>query len=717
MEQTIYNGSSDGFSVVTKGYLDYAENIIAARAFVDLRDGLKPVQRRALYAVEQMNLKHLEKCVTIVGRIVHYHPHGDSSAYNAFCLMADTNGSMNMPLVKGRGNLGYCFSSASPAGMRYPEAMLHPNAEDYFRDKEVIDYIESETGNDQEPEVLPVCYPSVLVNGSSGIGVSVSAEIPSFNFGDVIDLTLKYLNNGSLDVTDIIDPDFPTGGILVKNDEELAKVMKTGIGKIKVRAKVSIEGKCIRVLEIPYGKTVQSIIKLIERADMKEISDVDEITGKSYKTTGHIKITCKSKKVTEYVLMELYRKNILQSTVSSNIIVVESGVPLIIGVHEIIERWVKWRRTKVIKKCELYLESFKDEMTTLGYFIRLISNDEWRDTYVSKVIHENKAASSAYLHELFEDIPEDVCNWIHDRRISAFNNGGKYLNRYNNLKDLKKEYEGYISDVDSYIKKELENLKVEKAGTYERKTQVTYQDYKFSKVSDSPVEDTSYCVYTLLRNGFLQKTRGFTGDPNALCVIEGQANSVLVGFDNYGRVLRVAGSEIPFTAYNDNGVYMPKYFEASFQGDYQVMYLGLLDGTRRMLVYSDGYIGFLDTSEWYGKKVMKVVSNGVDTMVYDKLVEVIEEKDTPEYLMVADIYDNAVRFGVTKTSDIPVRSRRSRAKVFYGKDTDIKYLHGFRYEELMQYIEDPNRYYNKIKPLKGELYGEAEIMEDGRYTL
>lgn len=717
MEQNIYNGSSDGFSAVCKGYLDYAENVIAARAFVDLRDGLKPVQRRSLYATEKMNLKHLEKCVTIVGKILHYHPHGDGSVWNAFCLMSDKNGTMNMPLVKGKGNLGYAFSSAAPAAMRYPEAMLHPNANDYFKDKEVIDYIESETGNDIEPEVLPVCYPSVLVNGTSGIGVSVSALVPSFNFGDVIDMTLKYLENKELDVSDILVPDFATGGILVRNDEELAKIMKTGRGKLKVRARVEIDGKSIRVMEVPYGKTVQGIIKLINRAEIKEIIDADEVTGRDYKTTGHIKITCRSKRVTEYVLMELYRRNILQSTVASNIIVVESGTPLIIGVHEIIERWCDWRRKKVHKKCVLFLESFKKEMETLSYFIRLINNGEWRDNYVDRVIHSSKASASEYLHEIFPDIPEDVCDWIYGRRASSFNNGGKHVNRLNELESLKSEYEGYLVDVDSYIKKELEELKLEKAGSYERKTEVTYQDYKFSKLSDSPVEDTSYCVYTLTRDGFLKKSREVLEGDDVLCSIQAQANSILVGFDNYGRVLRVVGSEIPFTAYNGTGIYMPKYFDASFQEDYRVLYLGLLDGSRRMLVYSDGYIGFLDTSEWVGKKVMKVVSHGVDTMVYDKLVEVIEENEIPEYLMVGEEKDDVVRFGITRTSDIPVRSRRSRAKVFYGNNTDIAYLAGFTYGGLMQYIENPNRYYNKFKPLKGELYGDPALMLAGRYTL
>lgn len=719
MQNFLYNGSSDGFRAVTDGYIDYAKEVIVGRAFPDLRDGLKLVGRRILYSAhsnlpKNVKNRHLEKCIPVVSDALKLHPHGDSSVYGALCLMTDENGSNNVPFFKGQGNLGKVYSSDSPAAMRYPKVMLNENADILFRDSEVMDLIPSEEGVGVEPKVIPAPYPVILVNGSQGIAVSVSAEIPSFNFGEVLDLTIKYLQNGSLEVTDIIAPDFPVGGILVQNDEELAKIMKTGHGKLKVRARVEISGKDILVKEVPYGKVAEGIIKQINKAEIKEISKVMNTMGKN--SPALVTISCKTKKSVEYVLMELYRRNILQNQFSSNILVLEDDVPLIIGVHEIIERWCAWRRRVLEKKFNLAIDGLKEEMTQLGYFIRLISNPEWRDTYVDKAVHVDKASASSYLHEIFDDIPEWVCDWIHARRISAFNNGGKYVNRYSDLQELKKSYEENLADLNTYIINELKDLKVEKAGTYDRRTELTYQDYKFSKITESTIVDTSFCVYTLFKNGFIKKTREeITGD-DVLCSIKAQANSILVGFDNYGRVLRIPGVDIEFTSSGSNGLYLPNYFEGDFQEDYRILYMCNLDGSRKMLVYKDGYVGFFDTSEWVGKKVVKVVGRGVDTSVYDLLVDVVEEDDLKDYLVVADQRNGKIRFGIARVDTIPVRSRVSRAKVFYGDDANIKYLHCFNQMDTFKYIENPERYIGKLRNLKGEIYGDASLMEDGRYT-
>ena len=717
MSSTLYNGSSDGFGELCEGYVDYAKEIISDRSFPDIRDGLKPVGRRIVYSCSNIKgiFDSLYKCGTLVGRIMEIHPHGDSSVYSALCNMTDNNGSMNVPLLSGQGNLGRVHSTDSPAAMRYTKAKLNSVAQDYLRDMEACNMIPSEEGEGFEPEVFPVRFPSALVNGTSGMAVSVSTSIPSFNMLDVINLTQERISRGECNT--IITPDFPTGGIIVKDDTELAKMMHTGKGKVKIRAKVEIEGKDILVKEVPYGKTVEGILKAINGSDIQGIQSARDSSGINSDTL--LTITCKTLKVVESVLLQLYRFRILQTSFSSNMLFVDGEEPVITGVYGVIDRWLEWRRGIVLKKFDKALKGISVELPQLDYFVRLVSNSEWRDEFVHRVVHISKNDGKIYLKEIFEDIPEGVCDWIIGRSLSAFNNGGKYANRYNDLIELQKEYQGYIDDVDSYIYNDLEELKRTRSEYFARKSEETNLDYRFSKISDSEIEDDSFCVYTLYSDGFLTKNRDESPDEGkeVVTVIKAQANSTLVGFDCFGRVLRVFGSEIPFTDRGEHGEYLPKYFEADGYDGYKITYLGLLDGKKRMLVYRDGFIGFLDTSEWVGKKKIRVVQKGVDVNVYNALVEVIEEDDFSEYLVVAEDSGKKIRFGVTKVSDIREASRKSRAKVFGGSNLDIRYVACMSYIELLQFMEEPFYYIDRLRPLGNrEVYGDAAtIMKEGRY--
>lgn len=715
MKNEIYNGSSEGFSFLTDGYIDYSKEVIANRAIPDLRDGLKPVQRRILYSAKLNDKKQFQKCASFVADAMKLHPHGDSSVYGAFTLMTSENGSWNFPVFDGMGNLGKVYSSNPPAAYRYPKAKLNDNSKEFFNEKNIFNLVQSEEGDGVEPEVLFPSFPTVLVNGTSGIAVSVGTRIPSFNFGDVIDLTIKYIREGRLDpVGDIIYPDFPTGGVLVKTDSEVAKIMATGLGKLKIRARVEIQGNEIIVNEVPYGKTFEGIVKAIEQADIKEIKSAMNLTGND--SDGKVAIVCRSKRVVEWVLLELYRRGILQSIYASNILVINKGKPYILGVHGIIQEWVKFRREVVTEKFRVELEGINSELITLSYFMRLINNPEWRDTYVSKATKVSKKDADIYLHEIFSDIPLDVCDWINSRAISAFNNGGKYIKRYNELTEYKDYCEDMHSNPDKYIINELKTLKDKRRGICERKTEISNIDYRFSKISDTEgIEDDSSCVYTLTKEGFLTKTREVPVGDDILCQFRGQANSILVGFDNFGRVLRLSGSEIPFTMIGSEGIYLPKVFEATAEKSYKVLYMGICDGTKRMLVYRDGFIGFLDTSEWVEKKVVKVVSKGVCLAVMDKLLEVYEEKDIPEYLLLADDTGKHLKIGIVDTKEVPERGRTSRAKIFGGTDINTNYIMGMSVLDVYETVKDANNFLNKLAKVKDETFIGDFSIEEGKY--
>lgn len=716
MSNEIYNGNSEGFNFLLNGYMDYSQEVIARRAIPDIRDGLKPVQRRILYSAKINDKKQFQKCATFVADAMKFHPHGDSSVYGAFTLMVNSNGSWNVPVFDGMGNLGKVYSSNPPAAYRYPKAKLNDNADEFFKEKNIFNLVQSEEGDGEEPEVLYPTFPNILVNGTSGIAVSVGTRIPSFNFNDVIDLTMKYIKNGSLNpVEDIIYPDFPTGGVLVKTDSEVAKIMATGRGKLKIRANVEINKNEIIVTEVPFGRTFEGIVKMIESSDISDIKTVMNLTGND--SNGKVVIVCRTKKSVEWVLLELYRKGILQNVFASNILVINKSKPYILGVHGIIEEWVKFRRGVILEKFKVELENIESELVTLDYFIRLISNITWRDIYVKLATQNSRKDADKYLHEIFEDIPDDVCTWINGRAISAFNKGGTYLKRYNDLLDYKTYCKNMEENPDYYILNELSELKKLKGSRFERKTFISNTDYKFSKIVESDaMEDSSPCVYTLTKEGFISKTRDISNVDDILCQFRGNSNSILVGFDNYGRVLRISGSDIPYTPQGQDGVYLPKVFEASFQDDYKVLYMGICDGTTRMLVYRDGYIGFFDTSEWVDKKVVKIVSRGICTAVMDKLLEIYEEDEIPQSLILADDSGKNVRFGIINTKSIPVRSRTSRAKVLSGNDINTEYLLGMPYMDLYTHIKEPNKYVGKLLKISDDILLDDSLdLPNGSY--
>lgn len=728
---SIYNGDSPGFQSVTDGYIDYAEEIIARRANPDLRDGLKPVNRRIVYAGFFSNKKkpYMQGSTLAVSDAMELHPHGDASIYNSFAKLTDRNGSNAIPLFEGRGDFGKPYLSGGPAAMRYTEFKCSDNMKFYFEDgkNEFMHMIPGEKSK-MEPEVLNATIPFVLINASTGIAVAVGTNIPSFNAIDVLNLTEKYLQKGNLSVEDdIIVPDFQTGGILVRNDTELAKIMEVGKGKLKIRAKVEIEGKSIMVKEVPYGTTAEAIIKKISTADIREISDATHLVGHNSDTL--IEISCKTKKSVECVLMELYRRNILQSTFSSNILVLNAGVPKILGVFGIIKEWCKWRESVIVGKFKNTMEGINEQLPQLKILMDLIKDKDSCEKYALLSIRKGRQASREFFEEMlkekgYDNLDISIVNWLAKecKNVDTLHDGDKYARQYQDLLEQKKYCEEIISHPEEKIISDLEEAKKALASTCQRKTEITYKDYKFSKISDSEViEDTSYCTWVLKKNGFLKKVRDVQDNPeDVISIIHGQANDILIGFDNYGEVVRVIGSEIPYTSYMDNGVYLPKYFGISDEvKDYMVLYLGHLDGSVRMLVYRDGYVGFLDTSEWVGKKNTKIIRNGVSLKVMDKLLHVYEESDVPKYLMVADDSTGRIKLGIVETSTIPVRSRRSAAKVFSSNgNEDIHYLRGFDSPfELNAFIRNAKVYLNRLKAVSdiNDFQGDPSTLEDGTY--
>lgn len=677
----LYDGNSEGFGLLTEGYLDYAHEVITNRAVPDLRDGLKPVQRRILYTMNQGKVYSQTKCVGITGAAVALHPHSDDSVYASLCRMVERSESYLVPLLEGDGSFGKVYSTDGPAASRYTTAMLGTAAKAFFRDMDGVDLVDAEVGEGYEPPYLPVTYPYVLVAGGSGMAVSVATSMPSFNIWDVLSITEKFIRGEDIK-NELLHPDFPTGGVLVEDARELYKVMNTGRGKFKVRAKVEIENREIIVSEVPVGKTINWMVKKIQAAEIPGVQVVSDSTDFAY--GARLVITCTNKNMVDSVLMELYRLSILQTSFSANMLTTCDGKPVIGGVKKIMTEWVKWRKKTLTKKIRSQLAGIDAELLRLSFFIQLISNPEWRDHYIDVLVHQSNQAAKGYLRELFPTIKEPEIQWISERRAVQFRDGGAYKKRYEDLLTLQETYKGNLADLSSVILQDLADVRKEYAGRYPRKTEISTTDYLFTKREDVVVEeDTSECFWYIGGDGFLTKTRGRMKIDGL--EIEGHSSSRLVAFDRDGRILRVYGEDIPWTNFGEKGEYLPRYWGTD---EWDIVYIGLVTGEELTLVYSDGYVGFLDTSEFLTGRKTKVLTSGVSPAVADKLVDVLNQSQVPEMLVVAtydgsdDLGDNdsGFRLGLANLTEVKRKSRTSRTKVFYpGKGVqtvDVKFWAG-----------------------------------------
>ncbi|MCH5280252.1 MAG: DNA topoisomerase 4 subunit A [Lachnospiraceae bacterium] len=338
--------------VMEQSYIDYAMSVIIARALPDVRDGLKPVQRRTLYDMHELGIRYdrpYRKCARIVGDTMgKYHPHGDSSIYEALVVMAQ-DFKKGLPLVDGHGNFG-SIEGDSPAAMRYTEARLARVAQEAFLsdlDKDVVDFLPNFDETEKEPSVLPVKIPNLLINGAEGIAVGMATSIPPHNVGEVIDGLKAYMQDPTLTTRDLMKyvkgPDFPTGGI-VCNKDELLQIYETGTGKIKLRGKVDVEkGKNghvnIVISEIPYTMVGANISKFLmdvaSLAENKKTNDIVDITNQSGKEGIRIVIECRKDTDTEQFINMLYKKTKLEDTFGVNMLAVAKGRPETLSLQDV----------------------------------------------------------------------------------------------------------------------------------------------------------------------------------------------------------------------------------------------------------------------------------------------------------------------------------------------------------------------------------------------
>ena len=389
--------------LMKKSYIDYAMSVIISRALPDVRDGLKPVQRRTLYDMYELGIRYdrpYRKCARIVGDTMgKYHPHGDSSIYEALVVMAQEF-KKGMILVDGHGNFG-SIEGDGAAAMRYTEARLAKITQEAYLadlDKDIIDFVPNFDETEKEPAVLPVRIPNLLLNGAEGIAVGMATSIPTHNLGEIVDAVKAYMKNNDITTKQLMKyikgPDFPTGGIVV-NKDDLAEIYETGTGKIKIRGKVDVEEikggrKKIVISEIPYtmigagiGKFLNDVCNLVET---KKTSDIVDISNQSSKEGIRIVIEVKRDADVDNLINMLYKKTRLEDTFGVNMLAVADGRPEVLGLKRIIEHHVDFQFELATRKYKTRLKKEQDKKIIL---IKIKKRRRYRPAFFYLETHLN----------------------------------------------------------------------------------------------------------------------------------------------------------------------------------------------------------------------------------------------------------------------------------------------------------------------------------------
>ena len=556
---------------IETSFLEYSMSVIVARALPDLRDGLKPVHRRILWSMYEsgyMPDKPHRKSARIVGDVMgKYHPHGDSSIYEAMVRMAQDFSYRNM-LVDGHGNFGNIAGSGA-AAMRYTESRLSKISLELLRDinKETVDFVDNFDETEHEPTILPSRFPNILVNGTMGIAVGMATNIPPHNLGEVIDGCIAYIDNPDIDTDGLMKyikgPDFPTGGVILGNSG-IKKAYETGRGTITIRSRASIEennGKHqIIVTEVPYGVNVSDLKNKV--AELVHNKTIDGIADYHTDLKNGVKITITLKKDAnaQVVLNNLYKHTAFQTNYGIIFLMLDQGVPKTLGLKDIISKYIDYQKEIIIRRCKFDLDKAEKRVHILeGLKIALDHLDE-----VIKLIRASKTDEEAKngLMSKFglTDIQADAILEMKLRRLTGLERE-KVENELKELLAKIAELKAILASEErilGIIKTELSEIKDKYSDERRTSIDMTAIDY-IEDESLIPVEDI---IITLTNKGYIKRlttdtyrvqnkggvgVKGMSTNEEDFVekMITVKTHDYVLFFSNKGKVYRIKGYEIP----------------------------------------------------------------------------------------------------------------------------------------------------------------------------
>jgi len=568
-------------SEMRRSYLDYAMSVIIGRALPDVRDGMKPVHRRVLFAMYDAGNTHnkpYKKSARIVGDVIgKYHPHGDAAVYDTIVRMAQ-GFSLRYPLVDGQGNFG-SVDGDPPAAMRYTEVRMAKITEEVLSDidRETVDFVPNYDESLQEPTVLPTRVPLLVVNGSSGIAVGMATNIPPHNLGEIIDATIQLIDNPGLTLRDIMNtvpgPDFPTGGIAFAGDE-LIKAYETGKGSIVLRGKLALEEekskRAFVITEIPYAVNKAALIERIAYlVHDKRIEGISDIRDESDKEGMRVVIELKRDANEDIIKNKLYTLTNLQTSFYINMLAIHNGRPKRMGLLELLFAFISFREEVVTRRSLFDLRKARERSHILEGLLRALEHIDEVIAIIKASGSPSEAKDALIKRFDFSDVQAQAILDMKLQRLTALERG-KIEKEYSELEQEIERLKKILSDkneLKKVIKKELQAIKV------------SYNDPRRTDLVQGAVRDlderdlipNDKMVVTITRRGYVKRTeltsyrtqkRGGVGLKGGLTLADDFIEHIFVAlnhssilyFTNTGRVYQTKVYEIPEKERRNKGI-------------------------------------------------------------------------------------------------------------------------------------------------------------------
>ena len=650
--------------IMQKSYIDYAMSVIVSRALPDVRDGLKPVQRRTLYDMYELGLRNerpYRKSARIVGDTMgKFHPHGDSSIYGALVVMAQ-DFKNSVPLVDGHGNFGSVEGDGA-AAMRYTEARLQKITQEVYLgdlDKDVVTFVPNFDATEKEPSVLPVRVPNLLINGAEGIAVGMATSVPPHNLGEVIDGVIAYMKNPDISVKEMLEiipgPDFPTGGI-VANKSDLEQIYSTGRGKIRLRGKVETEqlkgGKQNLVItEIPYPMVGANIGKFLNDvyhlAESKKTTDILDISNQSSKDGIRIVIELRRGADAENLCNLLYKKTRLEDTFGVNMLAVAEGRPETLGLLDVIRHHVKFQYEMNTRKYQNLLQKEMDRKEIQEGLIQAVDVID----LIIEILRgskDMKQAKNCLIHGVTEGIrfrvkaheKEAKALKFTERQATAILQMRLYRLIGLELEALEAEHEETLQKIAFYNK--VLGSRTEMAKVIIKDLKKIRKDYAVPrKTVIADLDETAYreegpkemeVTFLMDRFGYVRTVDKATyernreaADKNHRCVLTCMNTDRIMIFTNRGSMHMLKVLDLPFGKFRDKGTPVDNLTNYS-SAEEEILYVGCFNEIRKkklLFATRNGMVKLVDGSEFDVSKrttAATKLSEG-DELIYAGTVE------------------------------------------------------------------------------------------------
>lgn len=701
-------------------FMPYAMSVIVSRAIPEI-DGFKPSHRKLLYTMYKMGLINggRIKSANIVGRTMQLNPHGDAAIYETMVRLSKGNETLLHPYVDSKGNFGKAYSKNMVyAASRYTEAKLESIASELFGDidKDTVDFVDNYDSTMKEPTLLPVSFPSVLVNMNSGIAVGMASNICSFNLREICETTIGLIKNPDFDVFETLKaPDFAGGGLIVYDRKALEDVYNTGRGSIKIRAKYSYDksNNCIDITEIPATTTCEVIIdKIIEKVKagaLKEISDIRDETDKS-----GLKITIDLKRGTdpEKLMKRLYKMTTLEDSFGANFNILVSGVPRVMGVAEILTEWIAFRTECVKRRVYFDLTKAKEKLHLLLGLQKILLDIDKAIKIVRETEEESEVVPNLMIGFGIDEIQAEYVAEIKLRHL----NREYILKRINDIEDLKKNIED-MEDIlasKSRVKKIIvdELTKVSNKYGRDRKSEIVYDvDTEEEVVEEIPDYEVNL-FFT--RDGYFKKITPLSlrmsgeqklkENDELVSVVNTKNSAELLFFTDKCQVYKAKASDFDDSKASLLGDFVPAKLE--FEKDEKPLYMAVTDD------YSGYMLFFFENG-----KVAKVSMSGYSTKTNRKklikaysdkapIVNIMYIKEDTELVLVS----TAGRHLLVNTGAISPKTTKDTAGVNVMTLKRYNKLQSVRLYEEGEFAR-PHRYRTKTLPAVGATLSAEDTAE------